>query len=148
MFFIRIFPFLSMFNPLSANFTKWSNTLKQFVGNLPTNCLSVFDHFLELMLWRSKIAITECCRSTICSAGLVFQLLENMFGYLWLETWSAAVSSTLSKLVFNRFDFLMEVKGLLLISVTGLMQVSKGLLSLFIDFCQVFFFEQKVSTIF
>ena len=25
-------------NPLSAKFTKWSNTLKQFVGNLPTFC--------------------------------------------------------------------------------------------------------------
>ena len=30
-------------NPLSANPTEWSNTLKQFVGKLPTNCLSVFD---------------------------------------------------------------------------------------------------------
>ena len=38
------------FNPLSANITKWSNTLKQFVGKLPTNCLSVFDHFVELAL--------------------------------------------------------------------------------------------------
>ena len=38
------------FNPLSANFTKWSNTLKQFVGKLPTNCLSVFDHFVGLAL--------------------------------------------------------------------------------------------------
>ena len=41
-------------NPLSANITKWSNTLKQFVGNLPmnlrTNCLSVFDHFVGLAL--------------------------------------------------------------------------------------------------
>ena len=37
------------FNPLSANPTKWSNTLKQF-GTLPTNCLSVFDHFVELAL--------------------------------------------------------------------------------------------------
>ena len=37
-------------NPLSANFTKWSNTLKQFVGKLPTNCLSVFNHFVELAL--------------------------------------------------------------------------------------------------
>ena len=37
-------------NPLSANPTKWSNTLKQFVGNLPTNCLSVFDHFVKLAL--------------------------------------------------------------------------------------------------
>ena len=36
--------------PLSANFTKWLNTLKQFVGNLPTNCLSVFDHFVGLAL--------------------------------------------------------------------------------------------------
>ena len=37
-------------NPLSANFTECSNTLKQFVGNLPTNCLSVFDHFVGLAL--------------------------------------------------------------------------------------------------
>ena len=39
-----------MLNPLSANFTKWSNTLKQIVGKLPTNCLSVFDHFMWLAL--------------------------------------------------------------------------------------------------
>ena len=39
-----------LLNPLSANPTKWSNTLKQFVGNLPTNCLSVFDHFVRLAL--------------------------------------------------------------------------------------------------
>ena len=37
-------------NPLTANFTKWSNTLKQFVGKFPTNCLSVFDHFVGLAL--------------------------------------------------------------------------------------------------
>ena len=29
-------------NSLSANPTKWSKTLKQFVGKLPTNCLSVW----------------------------------------------------------------------------------------------------------
>ena len=40
--------FNSCFNPLSANPTKWSSTLKQFVGKLPTNCLSVFDHFVKL----------------------------------------------------------------------------------------------------
>ena len=33
-------------NPLSANPTKWPNTLKQFIGKLPTNCLSVFG-----LLW-------------------------------------------------------------------------------------------------
>ena len=36
-------------NPLSANPTKWSNTLKQFAGNLLKNCLSVFDHFVKLV---------------------------------------------------------------------------------------------------
>ena len=38
------------FNSLSANPTKWSNTIKQFVGNLPTNCLNEFDHFVGLAL--------------------------------------------------------------------------------------------------
>ena len=36
--------------PLSADITKWSNTLKQFVGKLPKNCLSVFPHFVGLAL--------------------------------------------------------------------------------------------------
>ena len=39
-----------IFNPLSANPEKWSNTLKQIVDNLPTICLSVFDHFMNLAL--------------------------------------------------------------------------------------------------
>ena len=37
-------------NLLSVNPTKWPNILKQLVGNLPTNCLSVFDHFVKLAL--------------------------------------------------------------------------------------------------
>ena len=36
-------------NPLRANPIKWPNTLKQFVGKLPTNCLSVFGHFVNLV---------------------------------------------------------------------------------------------------
>ena len=40
----------TIINLVSANPTKWSNTLKQFVGNLPTNCLGVFDHFVGLAL--------------------------------------------------------------------------------------------------
>ena len=39
---------LPIINPLSAKFIKWSNTLKQIVGKLPTICLSVFDHFSGL----------------------------------------------------------------------------------------------------
>ena len=37
-------------NPVSTNFTKWPNTLKKFVDNLPTNYLSVFGHFVKLAL--------------------------------------------------------------------------------------------------
>ena len=40
----------SLINPLNANPEKWSNTPKQIVGNLPTICLSVFDHFMNLAL--------------------------------------------------------------------------------------------------
>ena len=38
------------FNLLTANPKKWSNTLKQFFGNLSTNRLSMFDHFVKLAL--------------------------------------------------------------------------------------------------
>ena len=41
---------LQPFNPLSANSTKWSNILKQFVRKLPTNCFSVFDDFVGWIL--------------------------------------------------------------------------------------------------
>ena len=58
--------------PLSASPTKWSNTLKQFVDKLLTNCLSVFDHFVKLALkglknsvifftfpWRDKLKMLQ-----------------------------------------------------------------------------------------
>ena len=41
-------------NPLSGNPRKWSNTFKQFVGNLSTDCLSMLDHFVELALTESR----------------------------------------------------------------------------------------------
>ena len=45
---------LRSINSLSANLTKWPNTLKQFVDKLPTNYLGVFDHFVKLALkWLS-----------------------------------------------------------------------------------------------
>ena len=46
----RIIIYSDSLNPSSAIPTKWSNTLKQFVGKLPTNCLSVFGHFVGLAL--------------------------------------------------------------------------------------------------
>ena len=41
---------LQSVNPLSADPIKWLNTLKQFVGNLPMNCLNVFHDFVGLVL--------------------------------------------------------------------------------------------------
>ena len=48
---------LKSLNPLSANFTKWPNTLKQFVGKLPANCLSVFGHFVGLAFKGLKLTL-------------------------------------------------------------------------------------------
>ena len=66
--FYFIFFFFRIIKPLSAKITKWSNTLKQFVGNLPTNCLSMFDHFVGLAhkglsLEKLKILYMIICRS-------------------------------------------------------------------------------------
>ena len=47
---LKKFHLCSLLINLSANIAKWSNTLKQFVGKLPMNCLSVFDHFMGLVL--------------------------------------------------------------------------------------------------
>ena len=47
---ISMIPRYGGFNPLSAKFIKWSNTLKQIVGKLPTICLSVLVHFSGLAL--------------------------------------------------------------------------------------------------
>ena len=48
-FFLLIFK-VHAINPLSNSPTKWLNTLKQFVDNLSTNSLSVFDQFVGLAL--------------------------------------------------------------------------------------------------
>ena len=67
-------------NPFSANFTKLSNTLKQFVGNLPTNCLSVFDYFVGLALkglrlsyiWNWELTTAFCWDITVVIADQFF----------------------------------------------------------------------------
>ena len=52
------------FNILITNPTKWSNTLKQFVGILPTNCLSVFDHFVKLVLQGLRLGVRLLARKS------------------------------------------------------------------------------------
>ena len=61
-----------MFNPLSTSPTKLSNTLKHFVGNLPKNCLSVFDHFVRLV--RKGVLLIVFERKKVCFDVLVLLL--------------------------------------------------------------------------
>ena len=58
---------------LSVNITKWSNALKQFVGKLPTNCLSVFGHFVGLVLNGLYIVVFQI----IFNAGNTWMLIFN-----------------------------------------------------------------------
>ena len=70
-------------NPLSANPAKWPNTLKQFVGKLPTSCLSVFDHFVELALKGLKV-VTEARRRNL-NFNLYWSLLSGLIQILKKE---------------------------------------------------------------
>ena len=45
---VQFFRLLSVFTLEAPILSKWSNTLEQFVGNFPENCLIVFDHSLGL----------------------------------------------------------------------------------------------------
>ena len=77
--------FQSSLNPLSANFTKWPNTLKQFVGNLPTHCLSVFGHFVGLARKGLRMCLCASCLVTLLS-GIISEIArsircENYYSY-------------------------------------------------------------------
>ena len=60
---------LYVLNPLSANPTKWSKTLKKLVGSFPTNRLSVFDHLV-------KLALKGLNSSTLCPTYWFKQILH------------------------------------------------------------------------
>ena len=77
------------FNPLSANPTKWSNTLKQFDGkwsntlkqfvrNLPTNYLSVFDHFVWLALNGLKATLSLCMLCDMFTSPVIMRFYTNL----------------------------------------------------------------------
>ena len=62
-------------NPLNVKLTKWPNTLKQFVGNLPTNFLSVFGHFVRLALkWLMTYNFTKMSLIGIFEGILLVQI--------------------------------------------------------------------------
>ena len=50
---------------IHTNPTKLSNTFKQFVGKLPTNCLSVIVHFLRLALKGLESKGINCAKFNI-----------------------------------------------------------------------------------
>ena len=71
-------------NPLSANPTKWPSTLKQFVAKLPTNCLSVFDHFVKLALkelkrWIDRL-LTTITRGIVEYSNLIMEAHHQTAG--------------------------------------------------------------------
>ena len=70
----QLFPVIIV-NPLSTNPTKRSNTLKKFVGNLPTNFLSVFDLFVGLALKGSMFWLLSCLRKLGFCGGNVKKTL-------------------------------------------------------------------------
>ena len=75
------------FNTLSTNPTKWSNTLKQFVGNLSTNCLSVFDYFVGLALKGIKSQTPLSLISTVGEKHLMLWLRNCVtFSFYLLPT--------------------------------------------------------------
>ena len=71
-------------NPLGANPTKWLNTLKQFVGNLPMNwsCLIVSDHSvgLALMNW---ICFYSVCFIYFKYTSIVNNFVSFSIWFLW-----------------------------------------------------------------
>ena len=67
------------FNTLSANPTKWSNTLKQFVDNFPTNCLSVLDHVVGLTLKGLIFSILRHRKMTLENLYPTFLSAEKLY---------------------------------------------------------------------
>ena len=100
--------------PLSADPTKWSNSLKQFVGKLSTNCLSVIEHFTGLVLKGLKSFIIMICsisqsfsfvftRADFCSACV--HLLYLCLLYLCLLVFYACSLVLYSCFIHTRIVF-------------------------------------------
>ena len=69
-----------MLNPLSANPTKWSNTLKQFEFEL-TNCLNVFDCFA-----RFTKGLKNVTRAILLPIFVLLQMILRRTSKLFRDT--------------------------------------------------------------
>ena len=79
-----------MVNPLRAKFIKWSNTLKQFVGKLTTNCLSVFDHFAGLALNGLipdvlSVFLVYSCYCNIFNSVEIYVIIYDRRKYIYIK---------------------------------------------------------------
>ena len=68
------------FIPLSTNHKQWSNALKQFVGNLPKNCLSVLTIFVGL-------ALKGLCLHTYAEKWMDTKFKESFVGNNGQSSW-------------------------------------------------------------
>ena len=87
-------------NPLSASPAKWSNTFKQFVGKLPTNCLSVFDHFVKLAL--------KGLTKAICIYGGASELL-SFKNSIYIEKYETLTNRKSEKYAINKKNFVKNI---------------------------------------
>ena len=85
-------------DPLNANPTKYSNSFKQFAGSLPTNCLSMLDHFVglnglyaaakqefhycKLFTLHQKVFFEGVCHCVCVCLWLLHLFVENLT-FLW-----------------------------------------------------------------
>ena len=94
-------------NPLSAKLTKWPSALKQFVGNLPTNCLSVFGHFVRLALKRLKKNSEETLRNykkDKQSSGVLYKT-EQACNFIKKEVLAQVLSNEFCEIFKNTFFY-------------------------------------------
>ena len=69
-------------SPLSANPTKWSNTLNQF-GRLPTICLSIFDHFVGLVLKGLGLRLRKLVFVTVSIISISIYHISGFWEIFW-----------------------------------------------------------------
>ena len=103
---------INTFDPLDANPTKCSNILKEF--NLPTNCLSVFDHFVGLVRVKNssglqpltswRLLLTLSRKKNV--ANLVnFRFHYHSSGLQPLTSWRLLLTLSRKKNVANLVNF-------------------------------------------
>ena len=83
----RVFQIQKVVNPLNANPTKWSNILKQLLGNLPTNCLIVFHNFVGLVLKGLSWQITPIFEGLTKNLVKIFTISWKGLGFFIFHNW-------------------------------------------------------------